>query len=580
MTPRPQLLLVSAASLLALLFGPCVPATAESLSGSDSRPVSSRVFAKSSPFYQKLPAKTPAASKSKKLVASLNSQAHKFYGTKADANVAVNTSRFSPALYVARNTDPAYDITGWNCQHKADGWDTGLNQQLTGIHLPADMKPDNSTDGSVSVYNPDTRELIELWKAQFVDGQWQACWGGRIADASQGSGTFPYAYGASASGLALWGATIRQSELLNGHIDHAISLAIPYTKRGTISWPANRTDGNSPGTQLAVGQKLRLPAQLDLSAMKLSPVALTIAKAAQEYGIIISDTSGSVAFSAENPIGLATNSYDSIFRGRWPYLEMLGNAHKGEVPFPLDKLVALPLDYQVPPTTAPGTANRTYAAAVKAAKPAINWRLDDTGSVAADSSGHKRTGTLVGVRRYVQGAISGRTAIQTSGDPTSGVHQTKTSKPARSFTVQVWFKTTTTSGGKLVGFENTKTYGGSRADRSLYLTNDGRVRFGTINRTIKTVASPESYNDGGWHQATATQGSDGTRLYLDGALVASSTVAAAQSGSGYWRLGGGNLHGWPERPASSYYAGSLDEFAYYGTALNAATIQAQYRAAA
>ncbi|MGV8909669.1 MAG: LamG domain-containing protein [Propionicimonas sp.] len=578
MTPRWNLALVSTASL-ALLFTPCVPATAESLSGSDSRPVSSRVFASNSPFYQRLPTRTPAASNSKKLVKSLNSQAHKFYGTRTKANVAINTNRFTPALYVAHNADPVHDITGWNCQHKADGWDTELNRQLAGLHLPADMKPDPSTDGSISVYNSDTRELIELWKARLVDGAWQACWGGKIPDADEAAASFPYGYGASASGLALWGGIIRQSELLDGRIDHAINLAIPYTKRGTISWPANRTDGNSPGTQLAIGQKLRLPANLNLSAMKLSPVALTIATAAQRYGIIVTETSGSVAFSAENPIGLASDQYNSIFRGRWAYLEMLGNPKKGEVAFPLNKLVALPLDYQVPPTTSTVTPNRTYAAAVKAARPAINWRLNDTGSVAADASGNKRLGTLVGVARYVRGAIPGNTAIQTNGDPSSGVYQTKASKPARKFSVQVWFKTTTTDGGKLVGFENTRTWSGSRADRSLYMTNEGKVLFGTINRSIRTVVSAEAYNDGAWHQATATQGSNGTRLYVDGSLVARSTVAGAQGGSGYWRLGGGNLRGWPDRPTSSYFAGSLDEFAYYGSALSATTIAGQYRAA-
>ncbi len=335
---------------MALVVSPCQPANAESGSGSDSRPSTPRVFSPSSPYYQKLPAKTPKAAKSKKLVASLNSQAHKFYGTKKTANVNVNTNRFAPALYVAYNTDPVYNITGWNCQRKAQGWAVKLNRQLQGVHIPADLKPDPSTDGSVSIYNADTRDVVELWKAQKVDGQWQACWGGRISDADKSKGIFSGSYGASASGLALWGVTIRQQELLDGRIDHMISLAIPYTKKGTVSWPAQRTDGWKTGTQLAVGQILRLPANLNLDAMKLSPAAKTIARAAQEYGIIIADTSGSVAFSAENPIALATNSYDTVFRGRWPYLEMHGNKGLGEMAFPLSKLVALPLNYRAPVT--------------------------------------------------------------------------------------------------------------------------------------------------------------------------------------------------------------------------------------
>ncbi|HEY3339464.1 MAG TPA: LamG domain-containing protein [Propionicimonas sp.] len=573
--------LLAAACVLALLAPPALQARAASLSGTDSRPAPSRVFAADSPFYQKLPARTPSAASSKKLVASLNAQAHKFYGTKATANVGINTTRYTPALHVAYNSDPVFDITGWNCQNRWKGWDTELNRQLRGVHIPADLRPDLSSDGSVSIYNADTTEVVELWKARKVDGKWQACWGGKIAAANRAAGTFTYGYGASASGLALWGVTIRQSELLAGRIDHVINLSIPFTKKGTLSWPANRTDGWKGGTQLAIGQMLRLPASLDLSAMKLSPVARTIARAAQEYGVIISDTSGSVAFSAENPIALADDHYDSIFRGRYAFAEMLGNKALGEVPFPLKKLVALPLNYQVPPVSAPQRPmNTTYAPAVKAAKPAIHWRLGDTGSVARDASGRKRVGTMFGVTRYVPGAIAGNLAIRTAGDQGSGVYQAKRSTVAKEFSVQVWFTTTTAVGGKILGFENTKTGKGSRADRSLFLTTDGRLGFGTYRSSIRTIVSTRTYNDGAWHQATATQGKGVTRLFVDGVLVAGNTLTGAQPGSGYWRLGGGNLDGWPQKPESSWFAGALDEFAYYPKPLGASTIVAQYRAAA
>lgn len=582
MTPRMLRCRLLAAGILPLLLVPAVGvnASATSLSGTDSRPSTPRIFSPTSPLYQKLPAKTPAASNSAKLVASLNKQAHEFYGTKSMANVGVNTNRFTPALYVAYDSDPAYDITGWNCQGKWPGWDAELNRMLRGVHIPDDLQPDPSSDGSVSIYNADTHDVVELWKARKVDGAWQACWGGRIIDAASARGTFPHGYGASASGLSLWGTTIRQQELLDGHIDHVISLALPRTKKGTVSWPANRTDGWASGTQLAIGQMLRLPASLDLSRMKLSPAARTIARAAQEYGIIVVDTAGSVVFSAENPIALAANRYDEVFRGRWPFLEMHGDRGRGEVAFPLDKLVALPLNYQVPP--APSVAavpNTAYAAAVKKAKPTTYWRLDDTGSTAVDSSGRRRAGTLRGVTRYVEGAIPGSRAIETTGDASSGVYASTRTTPAKSFTVQVWFRTATTRGGKLLGFESTTTGKGARADRSLYLTDDGRLVFGTYSTVMQKVVSPASYNDGAWHRATVTQGSTGTRLYVDGELVATGTATKAQAGSGYWRLGGGNLDAWPLQPASGWVAGALDEFAYYESVLAPEVIAAQYRAA-
>lgn len=589
MTHHPRRDAIAVLSATALLLVMPAQASATSNSGTDTRTVPSRVFSTVSPFYQRLPSTTPAASNSKSLVTSLNSQAHKFYGTATEANVTINTTKYTPALYVARNSDPVYDIKAWSCQSNSASVASYLNSQLKNVHVPADMRPDPSSDGSVSIYNPDTKEVIELWKARKVSGQWQACWGGRISNADRSLGTFSLTYGASASGMALWATTIRQNELLDGHIDHMVSLAIPYTKKGSVSWPAVRTDGWKTGTQLSIGQMLRLPASLNIDAMKLSPAAKTIAKAAQEYGIIITDSSGAVSFAGENAIALANDQYSTIFRGRWTSQEMAGNKKNGEVAFPLDKLVALPMNYQTPITTStaagpvtspPSTAtNTTYSASVKRAKPALYWRLNDTSSTAADASGNKRTGTYANVYQATAGAIAGDAAIATYGNHTSGAYRNAKVTPSATFSAQLWFKTKTHVGGKLLGFENAKTGYGTRYDRSVYMTNDGTLAFGTYTWKLATVTTPKSYNDGAWHMVTATQGSTGMRLYVDGDLVASRNETGAESGSGYWRLGGGNLTHWPSVPTSSNFEGTLDEFAIYNTALSAATISAQYKAA-
>ena len=122
---------------------------------------------------------------------------------------------------------------------------------------------------------------------------------------------------------------------------------------------------------------------------------------------------------------------------------------------------------------------------------------------------------------------------------------------------------------------------GTAFDRSLYMANDGRLLFGTYAApTLSTITSTASYNDGTWHMATATQGTDGTKLYVDGNLVASGTATSAQDGYGYWRLGGGNIKNWTLEPTSAWFAGGLDEFAVYHTTLTAATIADQYAAAA
>ena len=579
---------VGALSATALLLAAPL-ASAATLSGTDTRTVSSRVLSTASPFYQKLPDGTPSAADSGALVSSLNSQAHAFYGTATDANVAVNTVKYTPPMYVARTSDPLYDVTAWSCQASTSMYANLLNEKLQDINIPVDAVPDPTDDGSMTIYNPDTKDLVELWKARKVDGKWQACWGGRLNDADKSIGVFDGTYGASASGMAMWATTIRAQELSQGRIDHVVGLSIPYTKAGSYSWPATRTDGWKSGSELSIGQMLRLPASLDIDAMKLSPTARTIAKAAQEYGIIITDTGGAVAFAAENAVGLSSNPYPEIFRGRWSFQEMMANASLGEQAFPLDKLVALPMDYRVPvaaattptvtPTPTPTAPAADYSGTVKANNPSLYWRLDESGSTVADSSGNNVSGTMTGVYRPAPGALTGNTAVATYGNDRSLVYAGSRLTTGANFSLQLWFKANGLGkGGKLAGFETSQLSLGTSADRSLYMLNDGRLAFGTMSPSPQAITSTKRYNDGVWHMATATQSGTGTTLYVDGVRVATGTGTGAPEAAGYWRLGGGNLTAWPNQPTNSYFAGSLDEFAVYDSALPSTTVAAQFKA--
>lgn len=316
------------------------------------------VFAPDSPFYRPLPDDTPVAADSDTLIASLYQQAIDYFGRPGQPNVTINIDNYTAPLYVTSTDDPQQDIRPWNCQNKGEGWDVELAEMWSERHLPSHLKPDGSSDGNVSIYNADTGTLVELWQArQAPDGVWEACWGGVIEDASVSPGTFAVPYGASAGGMALWAYTIRHDELLEGEINHVIGLTIPKIKKGVISWPAVRSDGRVDGAEIAMGQLLRLPADFDLDALNLSPAARTLAVAAQDYGIIITDTSGAVAFAGEHEFGLTDNRYDEIFRGRHSYEEMAGDPALGEDPFPLQDLVALPVDYGMdlpwPPEEAP-----------------------------------------------------------------------------------------------------------------------------------------------------------------------------------------------------------------------------------
>jgi hypothetical protein len=145
----------------------------------------------------------------------------------------------------------------------------------------------------------------------------------------------------------------------------------------------------------------------------------------------------------------------------------------------------------------------------------------------------------------------------------------------QTFSVQIWFSTTTTRGGKLIGLGSSATGVSGQYDRHIFMTNSGQLVFGVYSGTTYTVTSPAAYNNGAWHLATATfSAGTGMRLYVDGAQVGSTVWApAAEVYDGYWRIGYDNLDTWGSTPTSRYFAGSVAQASVYPTVLSATQVE-------
>ena len=207
--------------------------------------------------------------------------------------------------------------------------------------------------------------------------------------------------------------------------------------------------------------------------------------------------------------------------------------------------------------------------------------------MAADSSAGAQGGQYW--RPFTFGApgpIAGEsTAVTTNG--VDGVVSSNKFPSPSTFTAEAWFRTTTTTGGKILGFGNRQNgydFSGNPAvsssyDKHVYMTNDGRIVFGVYNGGTNTVTSPGALNDGQWHHVVATQGSKGMALYVDGASVGKNGVTTNQSYDGYWRVGGDNLNGWPNQPSSRFFAGTIANVAVYPSALSLTSVRAHYSAA-
>ena len=231
-------------------------------------------------------------------------------------------------------------------------------------------------------------------------------------------------------------------------------------------------------------------------------------------------------------------------------------------------------------TVAASGALSSYGQTVLSQGASLYWPLNETaGTTAYDYAGFNY-GTLdTGVTRGASGAMAGNTAMTFSGAAGGDLAGQSTLTSPNTFTAQAWFKTTSTQGGRIIGFSDLATENSAHRDRQIYMNNTGKISFGVYSTTASSLTSARSYNDGVWHQAVATLSTAGMSLYVDGALVGQrADVTSGEKYPGYWRIGGDSTAGWTNAGTSGYFAGGIDEVSVYPTALTLQQVAAQYTA--
>jgi hypothetical protein len=220
-----------------------------------------------------------------------------------------------------------------------------------------------------------------------------------------------------------------------------------------------------------------------------------------------------------------------------------------------------------------------YPSQVRADGAQLYWRYDDPAlPYVADSSDGNQAGVHQNAPalRQSPGAVGGAsTAIGFDGT-NSHVYGDRRQTVGSTYSIETWFKTGTTQGGKLVGFGSQQINGSSQYDKHIYMTNDGRLVYGVYTGATRTITTTGAYNDNRWHHVVATQGPGGMTLYVDGAQKGTLNVTTHENFSGYWRVGFDGLGGWPDRPTSEHWAGLLDETAVYPAVLSAAQVHNHY----
>jgi PKD repeat protein len=221
------------------------------------------------------------------------------------------------------------------------------------------------------------------------------------------------------------------------------------------------------------------------------------------------------------------------------------------------------------------TPARRYADTVRADGARNHWPLGETsGPTAYDHISADDAAISGGVTLGRTGAVSGDRDTAGEFGGSNGLAATATQIPGPgTFSIEAWFQTTSSAGGKIVGFGNRNSGNSTSYDRHVYMDKLGRVTFGVYTGAERTVVSPKRYNDGAWHHVVATFGSSGMGLYVDGEQVGSRTDAtSAQNYSGYWRIGGDSSWG----GNGQYFNGRIDEVAIYPGVLSAERARSHY----
>lgn len=184
-----------------------------------------------------------------------------------------------------------------------------------------------------------------------------------------------------------------------------------------------------------------------------------------------------------------------------------------------------------------------------ATMPTLWWRFNTlTGATTVnDSSGHGNNGTVRAGGLTFGTTIAGLIpcdatyAMRQAGTPaTRGFVVTPVPRAApTSYTISTWILSGSLTGGRVLGFGSAVTGGSATHDRALLLDVSGRPVFHVRTSTGNLLlAGPSRVTDNVLHWLTATFDGSVAKLYVDGALVATSLpVTPAATYPGYWRAG-------------------------------------------
>jgi hypothetical protein len=188
-------------------------------------------------------------------------------------------------------------------------------------------------DSPVIILQPSRNRMWELYSLYkpsptyhqdlYLQGvKWGAGWGGYMDDVSTNAASWRKAgWGGAATRIPYIAGLPRMEEVRAQRIDHVVNFVLPRPAAAPkCTWPAKETDGwYTAADAIPEGTRFRLPPTLNVDAIPgfTNPFAKAVAKAAQRYGIMLTDRDGrpddtqlyAMTFFAERPHDLSSDPY-------------------------------------------------------------------------------------------------------------------------------------------------------------------------------------------------------------------------------------------------------------------------------
>jgi hypothetical protein len=266
-------------------------------------------------------------------------------GLDYNGKITSNPLDYSYTVYFVDSTTPRWNIPcdSNNCTIvRQEG--VSKTTVLENVPIPPEARPAGGTDAAMIVINRETLDEYNFLGVVRTATGW-AIDNGSLYNLSF-NGT-PPKYSSRGAGVPYYAGLIRPWEIEQGKIEHVIGFAYSFPASDRCVYPASKTDGSSNlPYSIPQGARLQLDPSLtdaDFNQMGLSATGKIIARALQEYGMILVNVSGRPKIYVEN---LDDNPLATYQWGDPPYF-LTATTISG-IPYTSFRVLALPQAYWDP----------------------------------------------------------------------------------------------------------------------------------------------------------------------------------------------------------------------------------------